>query len=97
MKTKYYHGSPLILDCVKSGCDITPNKTLAEAFSHKPTRLSIDDNGIIYHNGTTKGYLYEVDEELLVGVDIIQHPNSAFTDGDEMLVLRDLKLKLIEN
>jgi len=72
-------------------------QTLAEAFSHKPSRLSIDDNGKIFHNGTAKGYLYEVDEELLVGVDIIQHPNSSFTDGEEMLTLRDLKLKHIED
>ena len=62
MKINYYHGSPLVLDYVKSGCDITPIKALAEAFSHKPTKLSIDDNWKIYHNGTIKGYLYVVDE-----------------------------------
>lgn len=38
-----------------------------------------------------------VDEELLEGFDIIQHQNSAFADGDEMLAMRDLKLKLIED
>lgn len=96
MKILYYHGSPFILEYVKKGCDITPNINLAEAFSHKPTRLSIDDNGNIYHNGTTNGYLYVLDEEIKEGIDMIQHPNSSFMKGDEMLILRDLKLKRID-
>ena len=37
-------------------------KELAEAFSHRPMRLSYDDNGVISHDGKEKGYLYILDE-----------------------------------
>ena len=47
----YYHGSPLKLVVLRKGSTITPVKKLAEAFSHKPTKLSIYADGKIKHNG----------------------------------------------
>lgn len=90
----YYHGSPLILEYLNAGCDITPCKELAEAFSHKPTDISIHSK-VIKHNGIQKGYLYIVDEKIEIGKDIEQHQGSAFTSGLEMLTKRILKLKYI--
>ncbi len=91
----WYHGSNLILDTLLEGSTITQWKELAEAFSHKPTGLSIDDDGKIYHNGTEKGYLYIIDEPIKVGVDIYQHPRTVMDDNMEFLTKRPLKLKMI--
>ena len=50
----WYHGSNMVFSEMKEGSTITQWKELAEAFSHKPSLLSYDDNGTIYHNGTEK-------------------------------------------
>ena len=46
----WYHGSNMVFSEMKKGSTITQWKELAEAFSHKPSLLSYDDNGTIYHN-----------------------------------------------
>ncbi len=92
----WYHGSDKIFSELKAGSTITQWRELAEAFSHKPTILSYDDNGIIKHNGIKNGYLYIIDEPIEVGVDIYQHPNTSMDDGVEFLTKRVLKVKLIE-
>ena len=93
----WYHGSNLIFDTLRTGSTITQWRELAEAFSHQPSRLSYDDDGIITHNGTEPGYLYIIDEPIKVGVDVISHPRTTMSENAEFLVNRPLKLKLIEN
>ena len=50
----WYHGSNVIFDVLRKGSTVTQWRALAEAFSHKPTELGYDDNGIITHNGKRK-------------------------------------------
>lgn len=78
------------------GSTITPWRELAEAFSHKPSILSIEDDGSIVHNGYKKGYLHVVDEIIEVGKDIYQHPRTTMEENTEFLTKRPLKLKLIK-
>ena len=92
----WYHGSDEIFSELKAGSTITQWKALAEAFSHRPTELSYDDNGIIKHNGVKNGYLYIINEPIEVDVDIYQHPNTSMDKGAEFLTKRALKVKLIE-
>ena len=54
-----------------------------------------DDNGVIIHNGTEKGYLYIIDEPITVGVDIYQHPRTTMDENAEFLTKRPLKVKMI--
>jgi len=58
----WFHGSPAILTELRVGSAVTPERTLAEAFSHKPTLVSTDAAGTIRHNGRADGYLYRVAE-----------------------------------
>ena len=46
----WYHGSNKIFEILEEGSTITQWKELAEAFSHKPTLLAIDDDNSIFHN-----------------------------------------------
>ena len=91
----WYHGTNLVLDTLRTGSTITQWKELAEAFSHQPSRLSYDDDGKIYHNGTEAGYLYVIDEPIEVDVDIYQHPRTVMDPNAEFLTSRPLKLKLV--
>ena len=91
----WYHGSNQLFTVLRANSTITQWKELAEAFSHQPTRLSYDDDGVIYHNGTEKGYLYMIDEPIASGNDIYQHPRSSMDDNAEFLTKRPLKVKLI--
>ena len=68
----WYHGSNQRFAVLRENSTITQWKELAEAFSHQPSRLSYDDHGVIYHNGTQKGYLYIIEEPISVGIDIYQ-------------------------
>lgn len=92
----WYHGSNIIFSELKEGSTITPWQELAEAFSHKPTRLEYDDDGIIKHNGKKNGYLYVIDEPIEIEKDIYQHPNSKLDINAEFLTKRPLKVKLIK-
>ena len=91
----WYHGSNKIFSELRTNSTITQWKELAEAFSHQPSGLGYDDNGIIRHNGTEKGYLYVVDEPIAVGADIYQHPNKTIDENAEFLTKRPLKVRLI--
>ena len=91
----WYHGSNKIFSELRTNSTITQWKELAEAFSHQPSGLGYDDNGIIRHNGTEKGYLYVVDEPIAVGADIYQHPNTTMDENAEFLIKRPLKVRLI--
>ena len=92
----WYHGSNLIFSELKEGSTITQWRSLAEAFSHKPTMLGYDDDGVIFHNGVQKGYLYVIDEEVEVVADVFQHPRTTMDENAEFLTKRPLKVRLIE-
>ena len=91
----WYHGSNRIFSELRAGSTVTQWRALAEAFSHKPSGLGYDDDGVIMHNGTEKGYLYVIDEPVAIGVDIYQHPRTTMDENAEFLTKRPLKLKMI--
>ena len=91
----WYHGSNKVFSELREGSTITQWKELAEAFSHQPDRLSCDDNGKIYHNGTEKGYLYVIDEPITVGIDVYQHPRTVMYENAEFLTKRPIKVKMV--
>jgi hypothetical protein len=90
----WYHGSPLELLRLRKGSTITQNRTLAEIFSHKPTLVSVEDDGRIRHNGVLPGYLYAIDEQVN-SEDVIQHPRTSMAPGEEWLTRRPLRLRLL--
>lgn len=92
----WYHGSNAIFDLLKEGSTITQWKEMAEAFSHQPAMLGYDDNGVISHNGTEKGFLFVIDEPVTADVDIYQHPRTTMDKNVEFLTKRPLKVKLIK-
>lgn len=91
----WYHGSNVHFDTLREGSTITQLRALAEAFSHKPTALGYDDDGVIVHNGTEQGYLYVIDEPIRVDEDVYQHPRTTMDPGAEFLTKRPLKVRLI--
>ena len=91
----WYHGSNRIFTELREGSTVTQWKELAEAFSHRPTSLGYDDDGVIVHNGTEKGYLYIIDEPVAVGTDLYQHPRTTMDENAEFLTKRPLKVKMI--
>ena len=91
----WYHGSNMRFDILREGSTITQWKELAEAFSRKPSTLSYNDSGEIFHNGTEKGYLYIIDESITVGIDIYKHPHTAMENHIEFLTASPLRVKLI--
>lgn len=91
----WYHGSNHFFAQLRTGSAITQWRALAEAFSHRPSRLQYDDDGAITHNGIEKGYLYIIDEPVLVGEDILPHPRSTMDPNAEFVTSRPLRVKLI--
>ena len=45
----WYHGSDQVFDELRPESTITQWRELAEAFSHQPTGLWYDDDGVIHH------------------------------------------------
>ena len=89
----WFHGSPLALTELLVGSTITQDRALAKAFSHKPTLVSVDDQGI-RHNGRRPGFLYRITE--WVGRDdVTPHPDSP-VPGTEWLTTRPLRVTLVE-
>ena len=91
----WYHGSNVLFDVLREGSTITQWRELAEAFSHKPTMLGIENDGSIDHNGKEKGWLYVIDEPVELGLDIYPHPRTTMDENAEWLTRRPLKVKLI--
>lgn len=91
----WYHGSNLELDILRKESTITPWRMLAEAFSHKPSKLEYEDDGTIFHNGQEPGYLYVIEEPIEIDIDIYRHPRSTMDENTEFLTKRPLKLKLL--
>ena len=92
----WYHGSNQIFTELREGSTITQWRELAAAFSHKPSTLGYDDDGMICHNGTDKGYLYVIAEPISIGMDVYQHPRTTMDENAEFVTVRPLKVKLIE-
>lgn len=93
--TIWYHGSPYEIDTLLPGSTVTPWRALAEAFSHKPPMLAIDDDGTITHNGAAFGYLYRIAEPVAPDRDVVAHPRSSMGENLEFLTTRPLRLALI--
>ena len=91
----WYHGSNMIFSELRTNSTITQWKELAEAFSHQPSILGYDDNGVINHNGVEKGYLYIIDEPVDIQNDIFQHPRTTMDENAGFLTKRPLKVKMI--
>lgn len=91
----WYHGSNARFDILNEGSTITQWRGLAEAFSHKPTMLCIEDDGSIWHDGVEKGWLFVIDEPVKIGVDIYPHPRTTMDENAEWLTRRPLRVKLI--
>lgn len=91
----WYHGSNVRLTELKVGSTITQWRELAEAFSHKPTQLEYGEDGSILHNGQAYGYLYAVDEPVVMNDDVYQHPRTAMDPKAEFLTKRPLMVRLI--
>ena len=90
----WYHGSPLVLSTLRKGSTITQDRGLARVFSHKPTLISISDEGRMRHNGSVPGVLYIISETVEPD-DVAPHPRSAMECGKEWLTRRGLRVTLI--
>lgn len=91
----WYRGSNVLFSELRTNSTITQWKALAEAFSHQPSTLEYNDNGIIRHNGIEKGYLYIIDEPIDIQKDIYPHPRTTMDEYAEFLTKRPLKVKMI--
>ena len=91
----WYHGSQQELTTLRVGSSITQDKTVAKAFSHRPSMLSMSEGGTVKHDGATPGYLYIVADEISPD-DVYPHPHPVNATRWEWLTNRELKLKLIE-
>lgn len=91
----WFHGSNKVFEVLEEGSTITQCRELAEAFSHKPTILAIDDDNSIIHNGKEYGYLYVLDEAIKIDIDIYAHPRTTMDKELEFLTKRKIKVKLI--
>ena len=94
MEDIWYHGSPFELETIRKGSTITQDRNLARVFSHKPTLVSIADDGTIQHNGTLPGFLYRVTGTIGPD-DIVPHPRSSMEARKEWLTCRELRLEQI--
>ena len=93
----WYHGSQQPLTTLRAGSSITQNSDVARVFSHRPSLVSMSDDGsieTIKHDGTTPGYLYVVSEEVRPE-DVYPHPHPVNADRWEWLTTRELSVKLI--
>lgn len=53
----WYHGAKVLFSEPRTNSTITQWKELAEAFSHQPSALGYNNDGVISHNGVEKvGY-----------------------------------------
>ncbi len=90
----WYHGSPHHLTTLRPGSTITQNRRLAEVFSHKPSLVTIEDDGAIRHNGTAQGLLYQI-IEAVQPEDVTPHPRTSMPLRFEWLTTRALRLTLL--
>lgn len=91
----WFHGTPLALEVLAEGSTVTRWRALAEAFSHKPAVLCIEDDGSILHNGSLSGHLYRIAEAVEIGRDLYRHPRTTMDEGLEFLTTRPLRLEYL--
>ncbi len=89
----WFHGSPLELKTLQKGSSITQIEKLAQTFSHRPTIVSVSDDGKIKHNGKTKGRVYRIADEVTAD-DIFEHPRSSIK-GWEWITKKNFKLEFL--
>jgi len=89
----WYHGSPEELSVLRKGSWVTQFREIAKAFSHKPSRMSFEDDEcrIVKHNGSLLGRLYVISEE--IGPDDVSY--FADTAGTHWQTQRDLRVRLV--
>ena len=90
----WYHGTPEKLATIRAGSSLARRREIAEAFSHRPTTVSVDDDGTVSHNGRLDGFLYVVDEPV-VPADVSVHPACNAGDPWEWVTARDLRVRRI--
>ena len=90
----WFHGSPLVLKILRKGSSITQSEELAQAFSTRPSIVSVSDDGKIKHNGKSKGRVYKVAGRVTAD-DIYEHPRSAWKKGWEWLTKKEFKLEFL--
>ena len=91
----WYHGSQQELTTLRVGSSITQDKTVAKAFSRRPSLLTMSEGGTVKHDGVTSGYLYTVADEIGPD-DVYPHPHPVNVTRWAWLTNRELKLELIE-
>ncbi len=91
----WYHGSDQIFATLAAGSTITQWRELAEAFSHKPKYLFYTKKGKIYHTGRSRGFLYVIDEPVVIGRDIRPHPRTTMDKNVEYVTDRPLRVRMI--
>lgn len=89
----WYHGTPERLDILRKGSWVTQFGEIAKAFSHRPSRISIEDDECrgVKHNGVLPGLLYVISEE--IGPDDVCY--LANTAGTHWQTQRDLQVTLV--
>lgn len=92
----WYHGSDQIFDTLAAGSTITQWRELAEAFSHKPKYLFYTKKGKIHHTGRKQGFLYAVDEPVIIGRDVHPHPRTTMDQNVEYITDRPLQVRMIQ-
>ncbi len=90
----WFHGSPLELGTLRKGSSITHIEKLAQAFSSKPSIISISDDGKIKHNGKSRGRVYKVSDGVTID-DIYEHPRSSTENRWEWLTKKEFKLEFL--
>ena len=90
----WFHGSPLELETLRKGSTITQIEKLAQIFSHKPSIVSVSDDGEIKHNGKVKGRVYRIADEVTAD-DIFEHPKSSMRKGWEWITDKEFKLEFL--
>ncbi len=91
----WLHGSPEALSELRAGSTITQDERLARVFSHKPSLVSVDEHGCVYHNGQREGILYKVSESVR-SEDLTPVPGSTLPPGKEWLITRPLCVVPVE-
>lgn len=91
----WYHGSQQELTVLRVGSSITQNRDIARIFSHRPSILSMEDDGTFHHSGTVYGYLYLLDEAISPA-DVYPHPHPINASKWEWLTTRAVKVRLLE-
>ena len=91
----WYHGFPFLFEVLEKGSTVTQWRELAEAFSHKPDTLCIEDDGEILHNGKEEGFLYRIAEPIMMDKDVFPHPRTTMEEELEFLTTRPLKVEQI--